>query len=104
MGCPHKIWKPNMGVCPYGPIGYTYWPAGYTKPWQDNLGHVFKPDLLNVIILSLKDQPILRPQSENVTKKDMNDMFYLTDDLTLGADPWYGKFIQHRELAEHNSL
>ncbi len=24
-------------------------------------------------------------------------MFYLTDDLTLRADPWYGKFIQHRK-------
>jgi len=39
-----------------------------------------------------------------VTKKDMNDMFFLTDDLTQREDPWYGEFIQHRELAEHNSL
>lgn len=31
-------------------------------------------------------------------------MFFLNDDLTQREETWYGKFIQHRELAEHNSL
>jgi len=39
-----------------------FWLDGHTKPWQDNLSHVvFRPDPLNVIILSLKDQPIFQP-------------------------------------------